>query len=68
VLGPAGSAPHGFELIEVPADEAGFARTLYASLREADVRGYEVLVVALPATTGLGLAVIDRLRRAAAPR
>lgn len=41
------------------------AHTLYASLREADQRGVEVLLVSLPPEEGLGLAVADRLRRAA---
>ncbi|HXX92554.1 MAG TPA: L-threonylcarbamoyladenylate synthase, partial [Planctomycetota bacterium] len=44
------------------------ARTLYASLREADARGADAVVVVLPALEGLGLAVADRLRKAAAPR
>jgi L-threonylcarbamoyladenylate synthase len=44
------------------------ARTLYADLREADRRGAEVILVALPDESGLGLAVADRLKRAAGPR
>ena len=35
-------------------------------LRQIDQDGYEVIVAALPDTAGLGLAVDDRLRRAAA--
>lgn len=53
--------------LEVPADDAGFARVLYARLREADALGDLILVVP-PPESGLGLAVADRLRRAAAPR
>jgi L-threonylcarbamoyladenylate synthase len=41
---------------------------LYASLRRADDEGAEVVVVPLPEELGLGLAVADRLRKAAAPR
>lgn len=53
--------------LDVPADPAGFARVLYARLREADSLGDLILVVP-PPESGLGLAVADRLRRAAAPR
>lgn len=41
---------------------------LYASLRRADESGAEIIVVPLPDETGLGLAVADRLRKAAADR
>ena len=44
------------------------AQELYASLRRADESGAEVIVVPLPEETGLGLAVADRLRKAAAKR
>ncbi len=40
------------------------ASTLYASFREADRRGIEVILVPLPSEEGLGLAIRDRLRRA----
>jgi L-threonylcarbamoyladenylate synthase len=52
----------------VPANPAGFARALYARLREVDVAGFDVVVVELPPEEGLGVAVVDRLARAAAPR
>lgn len=48
----------------VPTDARLLARELYATLRDLDARGAEVIVVALPASTGLGLAVVDRLTRA----
>lgn len=51
-----------------PADATSFARTLYASLRELDAAAVDVILVVAPASSGLGLAVIDRLTRAAAPR
>ncbi len=44
------------------------AQKVYASLRRADESGAEVIVVPLPADEGLGLAVADRLRKAAGPR
>jgi L-threonylcarbamoyladenylate synthase len=68
VIAPEGtSVPQGVMLLPVPADEAGFAQALYARLREADALG-EVIVAVPPPASGLGLAVRDRLQRAAAPR
>ena len=60
--------PAGAERIEVPAAPADYARVLYATLRALDARGFEVVVAALPEEAGLGLAVRDRLTRAAGPR
>ena len=53
-------------LLDVPADDTEFARVLYARLREADERGLDDLVVVAPEDHGIGAAVCDRLRRAAA--
>jgi L-threonylcarbamoyladenylate synthase len=44
------------------------AHDLYASLRGADDSGAEVIIVPMPEDRGLGLAVADRLRKAAAGR
>jgi L-threonylcarbamoyladenylate synthase len=44
------------------------AKKLYASLRRADESGAEIIVVPLPEESGLGLAVADRLRKAAGRR
>lgn len=64
VIAPEGTpVPEGAALLTVPADEAGFARVLYAHLREADSLGDLILAVP-PPESGLGLAVLDRLRRA----
>lgn len=52
----------------MPADAAGFGRELYAALREADAWGAQVALVVPPPESGLGLAIADRLRKAAAPR
>jgi L-threonylcarbamoyladenylate synthase len=41
---------------------------LYASLRRVDASGVDVIVVPLPEETGMGLAVVDRLRKAAGRR
>jgi L-threonylcarbamoyladenylate synthase len=43
-----------------------YAQCLYQRLREADRRGVEVLLAVPPPATGVGTAVVDRLRRAAA--
>jgi L-threonylcarbamoyladenylate synthase len=44
------------------------ADRLYQSLREADAAGADVILAELPPEEGLGLAVGDRLRKAAGPR
>ncbi len=46
-------------------DVDALARSLYGYLRRADTESLDVLVVALPPAKGLGIAVGDRLRRAA---
>lgn len=45
-----------------------YARALYAALRAADEMGIDVVVAAPPPAAGLGVAVRDRLRRAAGDR
>lgn len=60
--------PSGAVGYAVPADPAEYAHQLYAQLRRLDEQGYDVIVAALPAEAGLGLAVRDRLTRAAGPR
>ena len=42
------------------------ASTLYSQLRAADDQRADVIIAKLPSTTGLGLAIRDRLQRAAA--
>ncbi len=68
VIAPVLELPPGVGHIVVPEDAAGMARELYGALRMADQQGFEVVVVQLPSESGLGLAVRDRLKRAAAPR
>jgi L-threonylcarbamoyladenylate synthase len=69
VLAPEGArVPQGPLVRRVSADPEVYARSLYASLRELDAQGCDVIVVVPPAARGVGRAVIDRLQRAAAPR
>jgi L-threonylcarbamoyladenylate synthase len=58
----------GIGHLSMSADAEGFARELYAALREADAWGAQVALVVPPPESGLGLAIADRLRKAAAPR
>ena len=46
-------------------DAAGLARGLFAGLRELDGRGVAVIVCPLPESDGLGVAIRDRLEKAA---
>jgi L-threonylcarbamoyladenylate synthase len=55
-------------VMAVPASTAAYARGLYGFLRELDQRGCDLIVASLPAEEGLGLAIANRLRRAAGPR
>jgi len=52
-------------VVELPPDPQEYARRLFAIFRELDQRGVEVILVEGVEETDLGLAVMDRLRRAA---
>ncbi|MHB1487102.1 MAG: L-threonylcarbamoyladenylate synthase [Acidimicrobiales bacterium] len=66
VLSLAGIEVPGAAVVWDADGEIGaFARSLYRRLRQADAEALDVLVVALPPDEGLGVAVRDRLRRAA---
>ncbi len=69
ILGPP-DVPHrvGTELILLGNDAATQARTLFSALRKVDELGCDVALVCPPPTTGLGVAVLDRLQKAAGPR
>jgi L-threonylcarbamoyladenylate synthase len=54
--------------LATPRDAREYARHLYASLRGADAMGLDVVLAVAPAPEGIGAAVADRLRRAAASR
>ncbi len=68
VLAPSAVDDLPDEVVELepagPADD--FARVLYDRLRQADRLGADVLLVVPPPAAGVGAAVRDRLRRAAA--
>ena len=55
-------------MLATPSDDDEYARILYAALRDADTRGLDVVIAVPPDDAGIGAAVADRLRRAAAPR
>jgi L-threonylcarbamoyladenylate synthase len=57
--------PASVHWLALPESEEGQAQQLYARLREADHRGLSVVVAVVPPAVGLGLALGDRLRRAA---
>lgn len=58
--------PPGTVRLCAPADTEEFARQLYAGLREADALGLTRVFAVPPPLDGVGAAVRDRLRRAAA--
>jgi L-threonylcarbamoyladenylate synthase len=49
------------------SDAAGLAHRLFAGLRELDGQGVEVIICPLPVDEGIGVAMVDRLRKAARP-
>ncbi|MDI7268392.1 MAG: L-threonylcarbamoyladenylate synthase [Myxococcota bacterium] len=55
-------------VLVLPSSSREAARGLYAALRDLDAQGCDAVVASVPAEEGLGLAVADRLRRAAGPR
>jgi L-threonylcarbamoyladenylate synthase len=55
-------------VVEVPASTATYAHHLYGFLRELDQRDCDLVIASLPEESGLGLAIANRLRRAAGPR
>ncbi|MFG2621885.1 L-threonylcarbamoyladenylate synthase [Streptomyces sp. NPDC048507] len=64
----AGASVKAHAVLPVPGAPAAYARGLYGFLREFDRRGCDLIVASLPAEEGLGLAIANRLRRAAGPR
>jgi L-threonylcarbamoyladenylate synthase len=60
--------PAGVVTLATIADETEYAHELYRALREADELGIDVVLAVPPPDDGLGAAVADRLRRAAAAR
>jgi L-threonylcarbamoyladenylate synthase len=58
--------PPGLDALPPAGGPQAYAQCLYQRLREADRRGLDVLLAVPPPPTGIGAAVADRLRRAAA--
>ena len=52
-------------VLDSPRDVDEYARVLYSRLREVDARAIDVLLAVPPPEHGIGVAVADRLRRAA---
>ncbi len=67
VSGPMWSAVGSGWRVELDPDRE-FARHLYAVLRDLDARGCTLIIATLPAARELGVAIGDRLRRAAGAR
>jgi len=59
---------HRVVVIDHGDDLVTYARRLYAELRDADASGADRIVAVVPPPRGLGHAVRERLRKAAAPR
>ena len=57
--------PEGLVRLAAPVDSSAYAHDMYAALRDADDRGLTGVIVVPPDASGIGLAVRDRLRRAA---
>lgn len=64
----AGASVNAHAVVAVPDAMAAYAHGLYGFLRELDQRGCDLIVTSLPVEQGLGLAIANRLRRAAGPR
>ena len=57
--------PQGVIRLASPNDDEEFAQILYSALREADAQGLLEVVVVQPIGIGIGVAIRDRLARAA---
>lgn len=68
-VGPEGTPlPENVAVRRLAGSDLDRARRLYQALRELDQAGCEIIYSSLPEERGLGLAIADRLRRAAGPR
>jgi L-threonylcarbamoyladenylate synthase len=56
------------EILDLTDDLVAYAHDLYARLRDADARSVGTVIAVMPAPSGLGHAIRDRLLKAAAPR
>ena len=57
--------PAGVIRLASPGDDEEFAQILYSALRQADAQGLSEVVVVQPIGIGIGVAIRDRLARAA---
>ncbi|PWK66547.1 L-threonylcarbamoyladenylate synthase [Streptomyces sp. CG 926] len=64
----AGATVEAHAVVTLPDSPAAYAQGLYGFLRELDQQGCDLIVASLPAEEGLGLAIANRLLRAAGPR
>jgi L-threonylcarbamoyladenylate synthase len=62
------TAPAEVFLWSAFTNPGGLAQTLFAGLRELDHRGVTLILCPLPNSDGLGLAIRDRLEKAAKPK
>jgi len=60
--------PAGVIRLASPGDDEEFAQILYSALRQADAKGLSEVVVVQPIGIGIGVAIRDRLARAASGR
>lgn len=65
MVAPSPDLPAEVVVLDAPQDASHYARVLYARLREVDRRGIDVLLAVPPPAEGVGVAVADRLGRAA---
>ncbi|MFE2528447.1 L-threonylcarbamoyladenylate synthase [Streptomyces sp. NPDC059382] len=64
----AGAPVKAHAVVSVPDSMDAYAHGLYGYLRELDQQGCDLIIASLPPEEGLGLAIANRLRRAAGPR
>jgi L-threonylcarbamoyladenylate synthase len=64
----ADAAVKAHAVVAVPPSMAAYAHGLYGFLRDLDQQGCDLIIASLPVEEGLGLAIANRLRRAAGPR
>lgn len=60
------SVPTNMTLIKMPQTPQDYAHALYATLRQADAQGADLILVETPPNTVEWTAILDRLKRAAA--
>ena len=65
IAGSETGTPKGVIRLASPENNEDFARVLYASLRAADEKELDLIVVQQPKGEGIATAIRDRLRRAA---